>query len=125
MSQFDYPRPQLRRDAWQSLNGVWDFTFDDERRYRQPGDDIHWDRQIVVPFAPESEASGIADTGFHTVCWYRCRFTLDQRGRSPCLRIRKDLEPWFGAQYAPLRAKTASGVLSRIEMSSQIDQFSM
>ena len=80
MSQFDYPRPQLRRDAWQSLNGVWDFTFDDERRYRQPGDDIHWDRQIVVPFAPESEASGIADTGFHTVCWYRCRFTLDQRG---------------------------------------------
>ena len=34
MSQFEYPRPQLQRDAWQCLNGSWDFTYDDARRYR-------------------------------------------------------------------------------------------
>lgn len=26
----DYPRPQFVRDAWQSLNGEWDFRYDDD-----------------------------------------------------------------------------------------------
>ena len=56
MSQFEYPRPQLVRSQWQSLNGSWDFAFDDERRYRLPTDNIAWTHQITVPFAPESEA---------------------------------------------------------------------
>lgn len=25
----EYPRPQLVREKWQSLNGFWDFAFDD------------------------------------------------------------------------------------------------
>jgi hypothetical protein len=27
MSQFMYPRPQLVRDNWDCLNGVWQFAF--------------------------------------------------------------------------------------------------
>lgn len=76
MLQFEYPRPQLVRDAWQSLNGVWDFAYDDARRYRHPGDDIAWMHQINVPYAPEARASGLGDTAFHVVCWYRRGFTL-------------------------------------------------
>ena len=30
----DYPRPQLVRDNWTSLNGTWDFCFDDEASWR-------------------------------------------------------------------------------------------
>ena len=74
MSEFMYPRPQLVRDSWQSLNGTWDFAFDDERRYSGPADGIEWTHRILVPFAPEAPASGIGDTGFHQSCWYRREF---------------------------------------------------
>ena len=32
--EFAYPRPQMRRSHWLSLNGAWRFVFDDERRFR-------------------------------------------------------------------------------------------
>src|SRR5574340_2307 len=68
-----YPRPLLERDAWTSLDGTWQFAFDDAARWRHPHG-VAFDREIVVPFAPETPASGIADTGFHPVCWYRRAF---------------------------------------------------
>ena len=79
MAQFEYPRPQLVRDQWQSLNGEWEFEFDEERVFSLPSDPIPWSRRITVPFAPESTASGIGDTGFHAACWYRCRFHVESR----------------------------------------------
>ncbi|MBC7686501.1 MAG: glycoside hydrolase family 2 [Bdellovibrionales bacterium] len=71
-----YPRPQLVRDNWLSLNGQWDFAFDDELTFRSPSDDIAWDHEITVPFAPESSASGIGNQGFHKACWYRRQFDM-------------------------------------------------
>jgi beta-galactosidase/beta-glucuronidase len=68
-----YPRPQLVREQWTSLDGEWEFEHDDddrgltERWYADRG----FGRTIIVPFAPESTASGIGDTGFHAVVWYR------------------------------------------------------
>jgi len=76
MSQFEYPRPQLVRDDWTSLNGKWRFCFDDEMRYKLPGDVAEWTHEIEVPFAPETALSGIGDTGFHRVCWYEREFTV-------------------------------------------------
>jgi beta-galactosidase/beta-glucuronidase len=73
-----YPRPQLRRASWISLNGPWEFALDRESRYRYPSD-VSWDRSIVVPFAPETEESGIGDTGFYSACWYRRRLALPTR----------------------------------------------
>ena len=67
-----HPRPQLLRGAWADLTGTWDFRHDDE----DAGTDAGWAqgfpdaRDIVVPFPPESPASGIGDTGFHPVVWY-------------------------------------------------------
>ena len=69
-----YPRPQLERADWQSLNGVWDFAFDADARFCLPSQ-VNFDRQIVVPFAPETSASGLGDTTFYRVVWYRRRFT--------------------------------------------------
>lgn len=77
MSQFMYPRPQLVRDSWNSLNGVWRFCFADGAAYSSPTDPIEWTHDIVVPFAPEANASGLGDTGFHTCCWYRRDFEAD------------------------------------------------
>ncbi len=75
-SDFSYPRPQLVRADWQSLNGQWDFAFDDDAQFNAPSDPIAWDRTITVPFAPESAASGIGDRGFHRACWYRRQFDV-------------------------------------------------
>lgn len=49
----EYPRPQLVRDSWVNLNGRWDYAFGDDQRPRA------WDGQIVVPFSPECELSGV------------------------------------------------------------------
>ncbi len=76
MSDFEYPRPQLVRDHWVSLNGKWRFMFDDERRYDRPDGPRNWTHEIEVPFAPEAAASGVGDTGFHSVCWYEREFEL-------------------------------------------------
>jgi beta-galactosidase/beta-glucuronidase len=65
-----YPRPQLQRSTWISLNGVWDFAIDGDARWRRP-DEVRWDSRIVVPFAPETTASGIGENGFFKACWYR------------------------------------------------------
>ena len=67
-----YPRPQLRRTRWISLNGTWDFALDANGKWREP-DEVHWTTSIQVPFAPEAPASGIGETGFFKSCWYRRR----------------------------------------------------
>jgi beta-galactosidase/beta-glucuronidase len=65
-----YPRPQLRRDKWWSLNGEWQFAADPEGAWRVP-DEVGWTTQIRVPFSPETSASGVGQSGFYRACWYR------------------------------------------------------
>lgn len=72
----DYPRPQLQRSNWTSLDGPWRFCFDNDLRYGLPTDVREWPLQIEVPFAPECSRSGIGDTGFHRACWYERDFFL-------------------------------------------------
>lgn len=71
-----YPRPQLVRRAWCDLSGEWDFARDDALAARLG--DVRFDRTIVVPFPPESPASGIHETGFLPCVWYRRRFGRDE-----------------------------------------------
>jgi len=69
----DYPRPLLRRDAWTSLNGAWDFAIDD-RASASSADDVAWQGSIEVPFSPETAASGVNRTDLFKRCWYRRTF---------------------------------------------------
>ncbi len=70
-----HPRPQLVRDPdWTDLSGPWGFAYDDAdagRTGRWQHSAEPFDRTITVPYPPESELSGIHDTGFHPVVWYR------------------------------------------------------
>ncbi len=68
-----YPRPQLRRRGWASLDGEWQFALDRDAAWTRPAD-VEWQTTIRVPFAPETPASGIGDTSFYRACWYRRRF---------------------------------------------------
>lgn len=62
----EYPRPQFVRTEWMSLNGIWDFSFDEEV----------YDKKINVPFVYESKLSGIEKKEFHEEIWYRRTFEL-------------------------------------------------
>ena len=78
-----HPAPQLQRDRWRSLDGEWQFAYDDQKRWTDP-EEVTFDRSIRVPFPPESEASGIGDPTFHGCCWYRTTVELhpgDRAGR--------------------------------------------
>ncbi|HKL98307.1 MAG TPA: glycoside hydrolase family 2 [Mobilitalea sp.] len=50
----EYPRPQLKRDNYTSLNGVWNYNITKEA-FKPP----YYDGKIVVPFSPESVLSGV------------------------------------------------------------------
>ena len=67
-----HPFPQLRRSGWRSLDGDWDFAYDDARTGVAdglPASGAH-ERTIRVPFPPESTLSGVGDTSYHPVAWY-------------------------------------------------------
>ncbi len=51
----EYPRPQLRREGWLCLNGMWNYAI---RKTGQPEPE-GYDGKIVVPFSPESLLSGV------------------------------------------------------------------
>lgn len=70
-----YPRPQLRREEWFSLDGTWEFEIEQEATTRAP-EEVQWPSQIVVPFAPETRRSGVGDTGLYRACWYRRTFPV-------------------------------------------------
>jgi beta-galactosidase/beta-glucuronidase len=80
----DYPRPMLRRAGWTSLNGAWDFALDPDAVLRGPAD-ARFDAKIQVPFAPETERSGVHDTGLYRACWYRREVEI--RDRAPDERL--------------------------------------
>ena len=51
----EYPRPQLVREKWENLNGLWDYAIVASNA-PQP---TVWDGQILVPFPVESALSGV------------------------------------------------------------------
>ena len=68
----EYPRPQFVRPDWLCLNGDWEFEIDagDTGLERGLGERPLAGR-IWVPFCPESRLSGVGNTDFLNVVWYR------------------------------------------------------
>lgn len=68
----EYPRPQLVRTNWVNLNGLWDFA---RTEFDQPKPN-KFDRKILVPFAVESQLSGVTEAVLpEDAVWYRREFT--------------------------------------------------
>jgi beta-galactosidase/beta-glucuronidase len=102
-TQFAYPRPQLERDHWTCLNGPWDFALDHDAAWLEPGE-VSWNRTITVPFAPETAASGIGETGFFRSCWYRRSFDVPQLSHGARLMLHLgavdyNAKVWVGGHF--------------------------
>ncbi len=72
-----HPTPQFARDGWIDLRGPWGFAYDDRGVGIEEGWMARMDvftQTIIVPFPPESPASGIDDPSFHPIVWYRRSF---------------------------------------------------
>nr|WP_255673081.1 sugar-binding domain-containing protein [Glycomyces amatae] len=62
----------MLRDRWVNLNGRWQFEIDPADTGLERGLlDRELDGSILVPFAPESEASGVGHVDFMEAVWYR------------------------------------------------------
>ena len=77
----EHPNPQWERESWKNLNGAWEFEFDFgcSARERKLWEKEKFDREIVVPFCPESKLSGIAYTDFMDGVAYRRTFEITEQ----------------------------------------------
>ncbi len=69
----EYPRPQMVRNDWKNLNGLWNYAI----TVKGASEPVKYDGKILVPFAVESSLSGVQRTvGKDSVLWYECSFTV-------------------------------------------------
>jgi hypothetical protein len=68
----EYPRPQMTRQDWQNLNGVWEFQVGADGDATPIGQTLS--RSILVPFCVESALSGVME--HHDRLWYRRTFEV-------------------------------------------------
>jgi len=70
----EYPRPQMVRQNWTNLNGLWQYAVTKDA----PGCPTKWDGEILVPFVIESSLSGVGWlTEPNETLWYRRSFDAD------------------------------------------------
>lgn len=95
MPRAEYPRPQFERGDWQNLNGEWTYELDLVQTGHERGlmNTDGFDGKIIVPFAPESELSGVGHKDFIPSIWYQREITIPQAWEG------KDVLLNFGAVY--------------------------
>jgi len=71
----EYPRPQLQRENWTNMNGIWNYvvTAQDAKKPK------NWNGEILAPYCLESPLSGVGRLIEPTeALWYERTFDLDK-----------------------------------------------
>ncbi|MBI9064720.1 MAG: chitobiase/beta-hexosaminidase C-terminal domain-containing protein [Marinilabiliaceae bacterium] len=86
-----YPRPQLERQDWKNLNGLWEYAIHPAKK----GAPTKYEGQILVPYPVESALSGVkrmvqpADK-----IWYRTAFTIPKEWDQQSILLHFEASDW-------------------------------
>jgi hypothetical protein len=112
----EYPRPQLIRERWQNLNGLWDYAITGEAREWKGGrvenarfDPLNkeglqpppqWDGKILVPFCPESSLSGVGKiVRPDQLLWYRRAVQIPPAWRGQRVLLHLEAVDWHSVVF--------------------------
>lgn len=101
-----YPRPNFRRNEWQSLNGQWEFMFDDSKVGEKEQWYLNFPKEhvtIMVPFTYETKMSGICEEAFHNTIWYHRELEINKTEKSKILHfegVDYEAKVWVNGQCA-------------------------
>lgn len=87
----EYPRPQMFRPSWQSLNGLWSYAVSDiEAQTMEQADG-----EILVPFVIESPLSGVGrDLEPYESLWYKRTFSVPAEWKGKNVLLHFDAVDW-------------------------------
>ena len=87
----EYPRPQMARESYLNLNGLWDYAISPIDADTMPAPD----GQILVPFPLESSLSGVAGSLDDTqALWYKRSFKLPARWKNKAVILHFGAVDW-------------------------------
>lgn len=93
----EYPRPQLVRQTWQNLNGLWDYAVTGKAVERIPAT---FDGKILVPYCIESAVSGVARPFLpDQKLWYRRTITIPEDWMAKRLLLHFGAVDWQATVY--------------------------
>ena len=92
----EYPRPQLVREEWASLNGLWDYAVVPADSSRPAA----WEGQILVPFCIESSLSGVGRrVSPEEALWYSTTFKIPSAWRKQRVLLHFEAVDWAAEVY--------------------------
>ena len=87
----DYPRPQMTRDHWMNLNGLWDYAI----RPKGMNGVSEYDGKILVPFSVESALSGVRKPlSPDERLWYNTSFSIPEDWKGQRLLLHFGAVDW-------------------------------
>ena len=92
----EYPRPNLVRQRWDNLNGLWELAIV-PKGTSQPSD---FPEKILVPFCVESSLSGVTKSVLPTdEMWYKRSFSVDTNQRDQRTLLHFGAVDWESTLY--------------------------
>jgi len=91
----EYPRPQLTRNEWANLNGIWQYA--EARAGEAPPSGRTLPGKILVPFPVESALSGVMKSAERL--WYRRTFEVPKAWEGKRVMLRFGAVDWEASVY--------------------------